>query len=299
LCSGTGVCELDTPPTATIKLSSTTGQLIVNTRWCNDSAPNQNNDSCISQQTWVTVGELSRGKWNDFRIETKQSAEADAYIRVYMNSVLIYERIDYPTSYDIPKKFKDSGGYQLMYGPYNCCSDYPELDPNQVFYYDNLMWSITEGSSDTDGDGYTTLEGDCDDTDSSIYPGATEIAGDGIDQDCNGVDETSIGNLIIINPDLSFSIPDALCQALTGDLNLWLDFEFFADPSGKLLWELAASGIATPTGNNINISPDLSFSIPDAKYQSLLGEVDLKTNFIFFGEQSGKLLWELENFNVK
>ncbi len=44
---------------------------------------------------------------------------------------------------------------------------------------------------DVDGDGFSTDEGDCDDADASIYPGAGEIADDGIDQDCDGADEIS------------------------------------------------------------------------------------------------------------
>jgi MYXO-CTERM domain-containing protein len=43
---------------------------------------------------------------------------------------------------------------------------------------------------DEDGDGYTSKE-DCDDTDADVYPGAPEIPDDGIDQDCDGVDETT------------------------------------------------------------------------------------------------------------
>ena len=42
--------------------------------------------------------------------------------------------------------------------------------------------------TDDDGDGYTENQGDCNDSDAAVHPGAAEICGDGIDQDCNGSD---------------------------------------------------------------------------------------------------------------
>ena len=60
-----------------------------------------------------------------------------------------------------------------------------------------LDWSIevTTGTAlpDGDGDGWVNntvcvLGGDCDDADGSVFPGAAEICGDTLDQDCDGVD---------------------------------------------------------------------------------------------------------------
>ncbi|WP_437534458.1 putative metal-binding motif-containing protein [Sorangium sp. So ce726] len=55
-----------------------------------------------------------------------------------------------------------------------------------------------EPATDSDGDGYqATCEGygpeeDCDDGNPAIHPGATDVAGDSIDQDCSG-DDTPLG----------------------------------------------------------------------------------------------------------
>ncbi len=47
---------------------------------------------------------------------------------------------------------------------------------------------------DIDGDGFDSTYcggADCDDTDASVYPGAIEICGDGIDQNCDGIGASS------------------------------------------------------------------------------------------------------------
>lgn len=45
---------------------------------------------------------------------------------------------------------------------------------------------------DKDTDGVSPAQGDCNDYDKFVYPGATEIANDGVDQDCNGVDKIDL-----------------------------------------------------------------------------------------------------------
>ena len=52
--------------------------------------------------------------------------------------------------------------------------------------------------NDNDGDGFPDII-DCDDNDSSIYPGAPDPVGDGIDQDCDGSDGA-------VSPCLSFEM---------------------------------------------------------------------------------------------
>ena len=43
---------------------------------------------------------------------------------------------------------------------------------------------------DGDGDGWTPMDGDCDDSNADIHPEATETPGDGVDSNCNAEDDT-------------------------------------------------------------------------------------------------------------
>ena len=80
-----------------------------------------------------------------------------------------------------------------------------------MIYYDSVVVEISQNGEpaktwyeDADSDGFGNPNGmmkavaqpwgfvsdntDCDDTNASVYPGATEIAGDAVDQDCDGSD---------------------------------------------------------------------------------------------------------------
>lgn len=70
------------------------------------------------------------------------------------------------------------------------------------------------------------------------------------------------------------------------------------DAYGTELYRYTPSGNLPDATSVVTIKSDLSFTLSEAIYNSLTGDILLWAAFEFFGEQNGKLLWELQDYGV-
>ena len=96
-----------------------------------------------------------------------------------------YETINSPDT--VSYIFSDlEEGFEYSFAATSFDSDGNESDFSETINY--FIGSPSGSDVDDDGDCYTENEGDSSDSDATIFPGAIEICGDGIDQDCDGSD---------------------------------------------------------------------------------------------------------------
>ena len=143
------------------------------------------------------------------------------------------------------------------------------VDDNCDGRADESATGASTNTVDADGDGFSPATGDCDDRvgkGESIHPGAAEICGDGLDNDCDGVADRShdgAGNVTACSPfdpgkadiyldPLSFSAPNQ--PVIT-----FKDGEIVSE-DGKLVLHAGPSvfGVAIPVTDGITLDLKIS-----------------------------------------
>jgi Rhs family protein len=124
---------------------------------------------------------------------------------------------------------------------------------------------IDEGlTSDSDGDGHTTPESctgtkdDCDDAAASVHPGATEIPDNNIDEDCDGLDTTTVPNVVGIDQitaEANITATGLVVGAVTTSSSDTV-------PEGDVISQSPIGGTLLPEGSSIDLVVSLGPSAP-------------------------------------
>ena len=112
------------------------------------------------------------------------------------NNILIFkfENINLP---DSTSNFEESQGFVVFsVSPLDDLNEGTIIENTAHIYFDNNPSIVTNTVKNTlyydmDGDGYFSIE-DCDDDNVDVNPGAEDIPDNGIDEDCDGMDATTV-----------------------------------------------------------------------------------------------------------
>ena len=182
--------------------------------WTQINAPENNGTLrfCDGQLTWgackaeIRIFDIYDGYTIRYSIETNGSDVYD--IRAYISQ----ENLVPDENDTVILGWPDDQGY-YMYKTQEELYLNPSLITNTNYYIrlrvesnlgisysDVVQYSYTGLDVDNDGDGYTENQGDCDDNNYQVNPGASEIC-DGLDNNCDGVTDEEVLQLWFLDND--------------------------------------------------------------------------------------------------
>lgn len=138
------------------------------------------------------------------------------------------------TNYNVPTQIGTSATWQNLYvGYYSAIATQSNLnfygwgensgqlgDGTTASKYSPTLMPYTCVISDADGDGYTVAQGDCNDNNASIHPNATEVCGNYLDDNCDGLND--MGQLYFWDMDGDGYAGDSTMYACTQSSTLYL-----------------------------------------------------------------------------
>ncbi len=268
-----------------------------------------------SNSVWKPYLEDNLANWE--RCVRDQLCHAEGFMENHLWA-MIYYRIEALHGVDaITKSFAYLKDYAQTHEPPNSTQEKEDLrlmslavgaNTNISCYLDTLKWPVSPtlkndlqarfGNSntfcnDSDGDGFSVIEGDCDDKNPARSPGKSEIKGNGIDDDCDEIlDETTLVESSSTDlPDFSGSLAKRALpfeiRASLSDLEDRDAISFTLPPNGRVEVKLCVqdgfSGWATALQTNGQ------FLDSDFWYEYMAETGCTKRAFDFSSQASGNL----------
>ena len=157
----------------------------------------------------------------------------DTNASVWPGAVEQCDRADNDCDGSIPADEADDDGDLWSVCAGDCDDQDATIHPNAAEQCDGVDadcdGDLSEGCGvDVDADGWTVDQGDCDDGDGAVNPGQPEICGDGIDNDCDGMDDAcgpagvvdlSVADAILIGEEAGDNASYARSLAFAGDVD--------------------------------------------------------------------------------